>query len=696
MPNARRILCLSTSALAFAVALSLPAQQPQPDGPPHTHYVSEPAFDTASIDTKANPCDDFYKFACGNFATLHPIPADQSGVDQFYQIYNVNTQELNGILEKYAADAPSRTANEQKIGDYYAACLNTDLINQKGLAPIQSLLDEIDKVSHPGLAYIAGELQRIGVNAFFSFGEQQDFKDSTKQVAVVDQGGLGLPERDYYTRTGEKDKQIRDEYVAHIARMLTYLGETPEKAATDAKNILAFETKLAVASMTNTQRRDPEAVYHPQSLATFEATIKPVPFDQFLEAIHSPQIDSLINSNPAFFPAMVEAVRAADMETLRAYLRYQLVTVYAGKLPSQIDDENFHFYATVLQGQPNQRPRWKRCSTAVDGALGEALGQVYVQQYFAGDSKEKMLVMVHDIEAAMDKDLDTLEWMSPETRVRAKQKLHAIADKIGYPDHWRDYSKLIIAPHDYFGNAQRALAFENDRQLNKIGQPLDKLEWSMTPPTVNAYYDSSMNNINFPAGILQPAFYDPNADIAVNYGHIGAVIGHELTHGFDDEGRKFDFSGNLNNWWTPADLTNFEARTSCIVKQYGSFTAVDDPKPENRVMVNGQLTLGEDTADNGGLVLAYMAFLARAKRDNFDLNKKVDGYNGQQRFYIAFAQNWCENSRPEAIRAQVLSDPHAPDHFRANGAIVNQPGFAAAFSCKKGSPMVPATNCRVW
>jgi putative endopeptidase len=694
MPNALRILCLSTSALA--ITLSVPAQQSETASAPHTHYVSQPAFDTASIDTKANPCDDFYKFACGNFAALHPIPADQNGVDQFYQIYNVNTQELNGILEKYAANTPSRTANEQKIGDYYAACLNTDLINQKGLAPIQPLLDEIDKVSHPGLAYLAGELQRIGVNAFFSFGQQQDFKDSTKQVAVVDQGGLGLPERDYYTRTGEKDKQIRDEYVTHIARMLTYLGETPEKAATDAKNILAFETKLAEASMTNTQRRDPEAVYHPQSLATFEATIKPVPFGQFLEAIHSPQIDSLINSNPAFFPAMVEAVKAADMETLRAYLRYQLVTTYAAKLPNQIDDENFHFYATVLEGQPTQRPRWKRCSTAVDGALGEALGQVYVQQYFAGDSKEKMLVMVHDIEAAMDKDLDTLEWMSPETRVRAKQKLHAIADKIGYPDHWRDYTRLTIAPDDYFGNAQRSLAFENDRQLNKIGQPVDKLEWSMTPPTVNAYYDSSMNNINFPAGILQPAFYDPNADIAVNYGHIGAIIGHELTHGFDDEGRKFDFSGNLNNWWTPEDLKNFESRTSCIVKQYGSFTAVDDPKPENRVMVNGQLTLGEDTADNGGLVLAYMAFLARAKRDNFDLSKKVDGYNGQQRFYIAFAQNWCENSRPEAIRAQVLSDPHAPDHFRANGAIVNQPGFAAAFSCKKGSAMVPATNCRVW
>jgi len=694
-------------ALAFAVLASpllahlCLAQGQSPVTPPQTHYLPGPAFDTASIDAKADPCNDFYKFACGNFAANHPIPADQTDVDQFYVLYNINTQELNGILQKYAAPSQDRTASEQKIGDYYAACMNTALIEKQDLGPIQPLLNEIDRVSKSGMPYFAGELQRIGVNAFFGFGELQDFKDSTKQVAFVDQGGLGLPERDYYTRTGEKDKQIRAQYVEHMTKMLAFAGETPPQALHDAQNILAFETKLAEASMTVTARRDPEAIYHPQTLAAFEASIKPVNFAPFLEAIHAPAAlagplgpDSLVNANPAFFPALVSTILATDINTLRAYLRYQLVTQFASSLPKRFDDENFDFYSRKLEGQPEQRPRWKRCSSSVDTALGEALGQVYVQQYFPSESKQKTLTMVHDIESAMDRDIDNLDWMSAPTRVRAKEKLHAVADKIGYPEHWRDYSKLTVSPTDALGNSERAIAFENDRELNKIGKPVDKLEWGMSPPTVNAYYNPSMNDINFPAGILQPAFYDATADVAVNYGHIGAVIGHELTHGFDDEGKKFDANGNLSDWWTASDTANFEKKTGCLVREYGGFTAVEDPKEP--VKVNGQLTLGENTADNGGLLLAYMAYLARAKSDGLSLNKKLDGYTGPQRFYIAFAQNWCENSRPEAVRQQVLTDPHSPDHFRANGAIVNQPGFAAAFGCKTGSPMVPAQNCRVW
>jgi putative endopeptidase len=697
----RYMLCVATALLAaspFAAfaQTATPSATPSPAAPPQTHYLPGPAFDTASLNPSADPCNDFYKFACGNFEANHPIPSDQTGVDQFYQLYNVNTQELNGILQKYAADAASRTPNEQKIGDYYAACMNTALIDQKGLSSMQPLLDKIDKVSKPGLPYLTGELQRIGVNVFFGFGEEQDFKDSSKQVAAVDQGGLGLPERDYYTRTGDKDKQIRDQYVAHIAKMLTLAGETPAQAMTDATSILAFETKLAEASMTNTERRDPDAIYHPQSLATFEASIEPVSFAPFLEAVHSPNVDSVVNANPKFFPPMVAAVRTADMQTLRAYLRFHLISTFANKLPKAIDDENFNFYGRELEGQPEQRPRWKICSTAVDGALGEALGEVYVSQYFAGDSKEKTLQMVHDIEAAMDSDIDTLDWMSPATRVRAKEKLHAVADKIGYPDHWRDYTKLTVSPTDAPGNDERATAFENDRELDKIGKPVDKLEWGMTPPTVNAYYNPSMNDINFPAGILQPAFYDPHADLAVNYGHIGAIIGHELTHGFDDEGKKFDAKGNLADWWTDEDTKKFEAKTGCLVNEYGSFVAVSGKTAQDDVKVNGKLTLGENTADNGGLVLAYIAYMERAKKEGIDTHKKVDGYTGPQRFYISFAQNWCENSRPEQIRNQVLTDPHSPDHFRANGAIVNQPGFGAAFGCKKASPMVPSDSCRVW
>ena len=695
---------LSSIALCtLFTALPLAGQSPAPAATPQTHYVPAPAFDTASINTAADPCNDFYKFACGNFAASHPIPSDQAGVDQFYTLYNVNTQELDGILTKYAVPSPDRTPNQQKIGDDYAACMNTSLINQKGITPLQPLLDKISTVEKQGLLSLTGELQRYNVNVFFGFGEEQDFKDSTKQVAAIDQGGLGLPERDYYTRTGDKDKQIRAQYVTHIAKMLTLAGEPEADAQRDATNILAFETKLAEASMTNTERRDPDAVYHPQTLDTFEASIRDIDFTPFFEAVHAPASlvgplgpNSLINANPKFFPAMVEAVRDTNMDTLRAYIRFHLLSTFASQLPHPIDAENFDFYGRELEGTPAQRPRWKRCSSAVDGALGEALGQVYVQQYFAGDSKAKTLQMVHDIEAAMDQDIDTLDWMSPATRVRAKQKLHAVADKIGYPDKWRDYSSLTISPTDALGNDERATAFENDRQLNKIGKPVDKNEWGMTPPTVNAYYNPSMNDINFPAGILQPAFYDPKADLAVNYGHIGAVIGHELTHGFDDEGKKFDATGNLSDWWTAEDTTKFQARTGCLVKQYGSFVAVPGATPKDDVHVNGQLTLGENTADNGGLVLAYIAYLDRAKKEGIDIHKKMDGYTGPQRFYIAFAQNWCENSRPEAIRQQVLTDPHSPDHFRANGAIVNQPGFATAFGCKQGTPMVPTNNCRVW
>jgi len=440
----RTLLALTLCTLFIAAPLAAHAQTPAT--PPQTHYLPSPAFDTASINKAADPCTDFYKYACGNFAAANPIPSDQPAVDQFYTLYNVNTQELNGILTKYAAPDPPRTPNQQKIGDYYAACMNTALINQKGLAPLQPLLDKINAVSKNDLASLAGELQRINVNVFLSFGEEQDFKDSSKQVAVIDQGGLGLPERDYYTRTGDKDKQIRAAYVTHIAKMLTLAGETPAQAATDATNILAFETKLAEASMTNTERRDPEAVYHPQSLAAFQASLHGVNFAPFFEAVHAPPIDSLINANPKFFPAMIAAVRATDMDTLRAYLRYQTLTSFAGQLPQPLDAENFDFYGRELQGTPSQRPRWKRCSTAVDGALGEALGQVYVQQYFAGDSKAKTLQMVHDIEAAMDKDIDTLEWMSPATRVRAKEKLHAIADKSATPTSGATIASSPSAP----------------------------------------------------------------------------------------------------------------------------------------------------------------------------------------------------------------------------------------------------------
>jgi putative endopeptidase len=666
--------------------------KPATDGSkPHEVYKPIPGFDATSIDKTADPCNDFYKFACGKFAANHPIPADQSGVDQFYALYNVNTQALNGILTKAAAGAAGRSPDEQKIGDYFKACMDTDAIDAKGPAPVEPLLKEIDAVtSRDQLPALIGKLQRYGVNVFFGYGEQQDLKDATKQIAMVIQGGLGMPEKDYYLRTGAKDETLRQQYVAHVAKMLELAGSTPDQAAKDAKNIMAFETELAKTSMGVVDLREPEKTYHMQPIATFEATIPGVDFGTFQDAIHSPRVSELNNATPEFLPAMMKAVHGTDLETLKAYMRYEVLTKSAGRLPKKFDAENFDFYGRKLNGQPEQAARWKRCSNSVNSALGEALGKVYVEQYFPADSKTKMVQMVSDIEAAMGRDIDQLEWMSPATKARAKEKLHLVANKIGYPDKFRDYSKLEIKPDDALGNQQRAEAFENDRQLAKIGQPVDHTEWGMSPPTVNAYYDPSMNDINFPAGILQPSFYDPTQDDAVNYGHIGAVIGHELTHGFDDEGKKFDGKGNLSDWWTAEDTKKFESRTGCIETEYGNFVAVDDVK------VNGKLTLGENTADNGGLLLAYLAYLDRAKKEGVDFKAKKDGYTAPQRFYIGFAQNYCENSRPEQVRNQVLTDPHSPDHFRANGAIVNQPGFAGAFGCKKGSPMVPVNSCRVW
>ena len=653
-------------------------------------YTPTPSFDLSSIDSTANPCADFYQFACGHYAANHPIPADQPMSDGFENLEQVNLQALRKILDQYAAPNAARTPNEQKIGDYYHACMDTAAIERDGLKPLAPLLERIDSMGLLQMVTLTGDLQRIGVNVLFSYGQQQDFKDATKQIASIDQGGLGLPEKDFYFRTGAKDEQIRKDYVSYIAKMLTLSGAPAERAAKDAADVMAFETKLAKVSMDVTARREPENTYHLVPISEVTKKFPMGTFGRFQDAIHSPHVSEINDANPEFISALVPIVQATPIDTLRAYFRFHLLNAEVGNLPKAFYDASFDFNDRELYGEQEEPVRWKRCSIAVDGAVGEALGQVYVQQYFAGDSKAKTLQMVGDIEAAMDRDIDTLDWMSPATKVRAKEKLHGIANKIGYPDHWRDYSTLLVKPDDAVGNRDRATAFENDRELAKIGKPVDHGEWGMTPPTVNAYYNPSMNDINFPAGILQPDFYDPKADDAVNYGHIGAVIGHELTHGFDDEGKKFDAKGNLSDWWTADDTKKFGAKTDCLVNEYSHFVAVDDVK------VNGKLTLGENTADNGGLLLAYMAYLDRAKQSHEDTTAKMDGYTGPQRFYIAFAQNWCTNESPEILRTLTLTDPHSPDRFRANGPLVNQPGFAAAFSCKAGSPMVPANSCRVW
>ena len=658
-------------------------------------YKPIPGYDPSVMDTAANPCDDFYQFACGNFAKEHPIPADLPGFNQFYNLMEFNNQALHQILEKAAAAHAAPGSNEQKIGDYYSACLDADAIDKAGLTPVQPELDRIAAIrSKQDLPAVIAYLTKMGVDVFFGYGSMQDFRDATRQIAAIDQGGLGLPEKDYYLRTDAKSVETRQQYVEHLANVLRLLGDPAAQVQSEAQKIMDFETALAKGSMGVVERRDPDKIYHMMTLASFSATAPAIDTPEYIRQVGSPAVESLNVVSPGFFPALNQAIDQTDLDTLRAYMRVHLADAFASRLPHAFDDEHFDFYSHKLLGTPQMPARWKRCVRATDSNLGEALGQIYVQQYFTPDMKAETLRMVHDIETEMGKDIQQLDWMSPETKVKAQQKLHAIADKIGYPDKWRSYAKLDIHPGDAFGNEVRARIFATDYDLNKIGKPVDRHEWQMTPPTINAYYDPGMNNINFPAGILQPAFYDKNATDATNYGHIGAVVGHELTHGFDDEGAKFDAQGNLHDWWTPEDKKKFEAKTDCLANEYSQFTAVDD------VHVNGRLTLGENTADNGGLRLAYMALMARAAASAMPAStpeqQSEQKYTPQQQLFIGYAQNWCTTDRPEMLRMRAQTDPHSPNKIRVRGVLVNMPEFAQVFGCKAGQPMAPVNSCRVW
>jgi endothelin-converting enzyme/putative endopeptidase len=684
----RKLVVIAFTVLVGIVSSLLTQAQSAPSA--EKEYQLLPGLAKEVMDTKAAPCVDFFQYACGNFSKLYPIPSDRASFESFTMMEDHTEHVLRAMLEKTAAGGAGRTANEQKIGDYYASCMDADAINANGLKPLQPELDRIAALKDKSeLTSLLAHLQLMNVNAFLGFGEQQDFKDASKQIAAVDQGGLGLPERDYYFRPG--DEKTRKDYVQHITNMLKLMGEPETQAANDAQSIMQLETALAKVSMDVTSRRDPLNVYHLMPTTELQKLAPGVNWNRFLVETYTPPVSELNVANPEFFKGLNALLDATDMKTIQTYLRWQLVNSADGLvLPKAFDDELFDFYRHKLRGQPEQRARWKRCVQATDNAIGEALGQVYVAQEFPPSSKEATLQMVHDIESAMDQDISTLDWMSPETKVRAKEKLRAVADKIGYPDKWRDYSKLTVQRGDAFGNNQRAIVFENLRELNKIGQPVDRGEWGMTPPTINAYYNPSMNDINFPAGILQRPFYDPKSPDAANYGHIGAIVGHELTHGFDDQGRQFDAKGNLSDWWTPQDAKQFVEKADCEVKEYGNFVAVDD------VHVNGKLTLGENTADNGGIRLAYMAFLADAKRKGIDLTQKQDGYTPAQQFFIGYGQNWCGASRPEQQRMQVQTNEHAPREFRVRGVVQNMHEFGEAFGCKSGQPMMPQNACRVW
>jgi endothelin-converting enzyme/putative endopeptidase len=671
-------------SLPLAVVLSA-AQPPAAPRPAPAAKASQSGLMLDAIDRSVDPCTDFYQYACGNWIASNPIPADRSSWGSFDELQDHNNEVLHQILD---AAAPGTDPKTKKIGDYYASCMDVPAIDKKGAAPLDADLKAIDALGGPGdLPALVARLHTIGVDALFGFGAEADFKEANMVRAIAGQGGMGLPDRDYYFRDDAKSQEIRKEYVAHVTKMLTLLGDAPDTAAAGAQTVMRVETALAKPALDVVARRNPEAIYHKMTPAELQALTPGFDWSAYFKGIGAPPIDALNVTEPEFFKGLATTLADTPLPDLRTYLRWHLVHANARLLSTPFVDENFRFYGTVLTGVKEQRPRWKRCVQYTDADLGEALGQAFVDRTFGPHAKADTLKMVHELETSLRKDILGLDWMTEATKKQALVKLEAITNKIGYPDQWRDYSALSVVRGDMLGNSERSNAFEFRRQLSKIGKPLDKSEWAMTPPTVNAYYNPLQNNVNFPAGILQPPFYSASRDAAVNFGGAGAVIGHELTHGFDDMGRQFDAEGNLKDWWTPEDAKAFEDRASCIVDEYSSFTAVDDVK------VNGKLTLGENTADNGGVRIALKAYLASMVGQQA---KKQDGFTPEQRFFLGYGQLWCENMRPEVARLYAQTNPHAPGRYRVNGVVSNMPEFKNAFSCKADAPMVRHPACRVW
>jgi len=678
------ILVITVAACAQTV--------PQPSAPtaPAAKVLQLKGLDPNFVDRSVDPCTDFYQYSCGGWLKQNPVPSDQSSYGRDTELAERNRLILRDILEKASTNDPKRSAVDQKIGDYYSSCMDEAAIERKGTTPLKPMLDVIAGIK--GKADLAPALARmhlINVDALFSYGSDQDFKDANSEIAEPDQGGLGLPERDYYTRTGAKDEEIRKQYLEHVTNVLKLLGESQPQAAAHARIVMQIETALANASLTVVQRRDPSNLYHKVAVKEFETMAPGFDWPVYMRGVGTPAVDSLNVTEPQFFKGLNSVLQQQSLEDLKTYLRWQTVHALAPMLPNAFVNENFNFYSRTLQGAKELQPRWKRCVRSTDRLLGEALGQAYVDWTFGVEGKTRTLTMVHDIENAMQKDIDQLDWMTPQTKQRAQEKLHTVVNKIGYPDKWRDYSNYQVVRGDALGNFVRGAEFESHRQINKIGKPVDRGEWGMTPPTVNAYYNPQMNDINFPAGILQPPYYDNNMDDAVNYGDAGGVIGHELTHAFDDEGRQFDAKGNLEDWWTPQDAKQFEERVSCVVDEYNNFIATDD------VHVNGKLTLGENVADLGGLKLAWMAYLAHAA--GLDQKQQaIDGFTPEQRFFISYGQGWCENYTPEVLRLLAQTNPHSPVKYRVNGVVVNLPEFRKAFACKAGTPMATQKTCAVW
>ena len=650
-----------------------------------------PAFSIDNIDKSVDPCVDFYQYACGNWMKTHEIPADRPSLASFIQVDEHNLEILREILEKASVGGSGRNPIDQKIGDYYGACMDEKAVDAKGLDPLKPELGRIAAVKDkPALIDAIARVHLIGPSPLFNFSSRPDLHDANMVIADIDQGGLTLPDRNYYIQDNPKMEAMRKSLSDYATALFKLAGQSDEQAATSAQTVLRIETALAQNSMDRTERRDPHKRDHKMTRQAAIALAPNFQLARYFTAVNSPSFSDLNVSNPDFFKQVNAVLEQEPLDALKTYVEWHLLSASSPWLSQPFVDANFKF-RQALTGQAAIQPRWKRCVRSTDIALGEALGQRYVEVAFGAEGKARMLKMVDALETSLNENITTLPWMTEETKRQAKIKLEAIRNKIGYPDKWRDYSKLNIKPGDLLGNFLRANEFESNRQIAKIGHPVDRNEWVMTPPTVNAYYSPPHNEIVFPAGILQPPFFDRTVDENVNFGGIGAVIGHELTHGFDDQGRKYDAQGNLHDWWTEQDAKEFETRAACIADQYSSFVAVDDLK------INGHLTLGENTADNGGARIALMALENRIKQDQTGkAADKIDGYTPEQRFFLGFAQIWCEKRRPEYERMLVNIDPHSPGRYRANGVMQNMPEFQKAWGCHAGQPMVSTNMCRVW
>ncbi len=649
-------------------------------------------FNLANLDRSVLPCDDFYEFADGGWMKNNPIPADRATWATFNKLRDHNESVLHKILEEASRDTKAQPgSNWQKIGDFYASCMDESRVESAGLKPIQPELQRIAAIdSATSLEAEIARLQHQGANAVFSFGSEQDLKDSTQVIADAGQGGLGLPDRQYYLDDDARSKTLRAAYIQHVTNMFKLMGDDSSTATAEAKSVMDAETALATASKKREDLRDPETNYHVMTIAQLRELTPHFSWTAYFKEIGAPALADADIGQPDFFKQMDAKLASVPLDEWKTYLRWHLIHSVASSLPEKFVEENFDFYGRTLTGAKQMLPRWQRCVEATDGELGEALGQYYVQRSFPPEAKARALVMVHNLMDALRADLSTLDWMSPATREQAIKKLNAITLKIGYPDKWRDYSAYKVDRGPYVENVLRGDSFEFARDIAKIGKPVDRSEWSMTPPTVNAYYRRSMNEIVFPAGILQPPFFNLHADDAINYGGIGSVMGHEMTHGFDDQGAKFDGHGNLKNWWTPEDLKNFQARGECIVKQFGSYEV------EPGLHGNGKLEEGESIADLGGLTISHAAF--EKTLAGKPAPAPIDGFTAEQRFFLGWTQIWGANLRPEYARLMAKTNPHPLDRFRANGALSNTPAFAKAFGCSADSKMVrPADQrCRIW